>query len=268
MPKSAIQTAPHMSSSEMAAPASMLPESAFRSPVIQPVSNALRKMAGSNCLGCNWTFFCHLYSRRRLYTAFWVCAANNLIGGSHSATVLAQGVAPPPVNKLIDSSRQSQGGTVHKQQHRAAMVGVDSPHGPQNAQGACRAGLCRGSFLWRRRRPPSTRRLSLNPHFLCQADDPELEAIRQRRMAQMMAQQGGGGGPGGKAPASAEEMEAQAEQREAAEEQRRAMLMNIMQPQARDRREQRCWRRNERLPARLPGRQAAYLPVCLPALCE
>lgn len=30
-------------------------------------------------------------------------------------------------------------------------------------------------------------------HILLQADDPELEAIRQRRMAEMMAQQGGGG---------------------------------------------------------------------------
>jgi DNA-binding TFAR19-related protein (PDSD5 family) len=64
-----------------------------------------------------------------------------------------------------------------------------------------------------------------------QADDPELEAIRQRRMAQLMAQQGGGS----KGPATPEEAQAQEEQRQAAEEQRRAMLMNIMQPSARDR---------------------------------
>ena len=52
-------------------------------------------------------------------------------------------------------------------------------------------------------------------------------------MAQLMGQQGGGGG----APKSAEEQAAAEEQREAAEEQRRAMLMNLMQPSARDRRE-------------------------------
>lgn len=50
-------------------------------------------------------------------------------------------------------------------------------------------------------------------------------------MAQLMEQAGGGG----KAPATPEEMQAQEEQREAAEEQRRAMLMNLMQPSARDR---------------------------------
>ncbi|KAI3435780.1 hypothetical protein D9Q98_001838 [Chlorella vulgaris] len=65
------------------------------------------------------------------------------------------------------------------------------------------------------------------------ADDPELEAIRQRRMAQMMAQQGGGGG--GDAPATPEEMQAQDDAKQAQEEQRRAMLMNIMQPSARER---------------------------------
>jgi len=36
--------------------------------------------------------------------------------------------------------------------------------------------------------------ININPHIsYLQADDPELEAIRQRRMAEMMAQQGGGG---------------------------------------------------------------------------
>lgn len=69
------------------------------------------------------------------------------------------------------------------------------------------------------------------------ADDPELEAIRQRRMAQMMAAQGGGGGGpgGGRAPASAEEAAQQEEQRQAQEEQRASMLHSIMQPAARDR---------------------------------
>ena len=73
-----------------------------------------------------------------------------------------------------------------------------------------------------------------------QADDPELEAIRQRRMAQLMGARGGGGGGGGprqQPPASAEEAQAQEEQRQAQEEQRRAMIVNLMQPSARDRRE-------------------------------
>ena len=73
-----------------------------------------------------------------------------------------------------------------------------------------------------------------------QADDPELEAIRQRRMAQLMGARGGGGGPGQQQPASAEEAQAQEEQRQAQEEQRRAMIVNLMQPTARDRRELRC----------------------------
>ena len=103
------------------------------------------------------------------------------------------------------------------------------------------------------------------PTFPCQADDPELEAIRQRRMAQMMAQQGGGsGGPGGKAPASAEEMEVQAEQREAAEEQRRAMLMNIMQTQARDRRASAVSATRDAAGTCPPAHQAACLPAFLP----
>jgi hypothetical protein len=34
--------------------------------------------------------------------------------------------------------------------------------------------------------------LANSHYFSLQADDPELEAIRQRRMAEMMAQQGGG----------------------------------------------------------------------------
>lgn len=64
-----------------------------------------------------------------------------------------------------------------------------------------------------------------------QADDPELDAIRQRRMAQLMAQQGGGQNM----PASEEEMQQQAQQQQAAEDQRRAMLVAVMQPSARER---------------------------------
>ncbi len=51
--------------------------------------------------------------------------------------------------------------------------------------------------------PRSTGPLACTAPIL-QADDPELEAIRQRRMAQLMQQQGGGTG----APKSAEEMQA------------------------------------------------------------
>ena len=83
------------------------------------------------------------------------------------------------------------------------------------------------------RRPPASPPL-LTPPPPWQADDPELEAIRQRRMAQLMGQQGGGPGGG---PKSAEEAAAAEEAKAAAEEQRRAMLMNLMQPSARDRRE-------------------------------
>lgn len=77
-----------------------------------------------------------------------------------------------------------------------------------------------------------------SPHPLSlrgQADDPELEVIRQRRMAQLMGQRGGAAPGAG--PANPEEAAAQEEAREAAEEQRRAMLMGLMQPAARDRRE-------------------------------
>lgn len=60
--------------------------------------------------------------------------------------------------------------------------------------------------------------------------DPELEAIRQRRMAELQAKYGGG-----QAPASAEEQAAQEEAKAAAEEQRRGMLLALLQPSARDR---------------------------------
>eukprot|EP00243_Klebsormidium_subtile_P013614 TRINITY_DN9095_c0_g1_i1.p2 TRINITY_DN9095_c0_g1~~TRINITY_DN9095_c0_g1_i1.p2 ORF type:complete len:129 (+),score=41.29 TRINITY_DN9095_c0_g1_i1:570-956(+) len=61
------------------------------------------------------------------------------------------------------------------------------------------------------------------------ADDPELEALRQRRMAEMMAQRGGGGG------ATAEKQQAAEEQQREQEERRQAMLAQIMSPEARAR---------------------------------
>ena len=68
-------------------------------------------------------------------------------------------------------------------------------------------------------------------------DDPELEAIRRKRMAELMAQQGGG--PGGSAgmPQNPEQAAAQAEQRKAQEQQRQDMLRSIMTADARERRE-------------------------------
>lgn len=70
----------------------------------------------------------------------------------------------------------------------------------------------------------STRKMLQPPQV-----DPELEAIRQRRMAELAAQQG-------KAPMSEEEQQQQEEAKAAAEEQRRAMLMALLQPAARERR--------------------------------
>eukprot|EP00882_Tetradesmus_deserticola_P018793 GHRQ01020181.1.p2 GENE.GHRQ01020181.1~~GHRQ01020181.1.p2 ORF type:complete len:114 (+),score=31.82 GHRQ01020181.1:169-510(+) len=64
-------------------------------------------------------------------------------------------------------------------------------------------------------------------------DDPELEAIRQRRMAEMMAARGGApGAPGMPSPEDAEQQE---EARRAAEEQRRTMLHAVMAADARER---------------------------------
>eukprot|EP00877_Chromochloris_zofingiensis_P002615 jgi/Chrzof1/12354/Cz06g31180.t1 len=59
-------------------------------------------------------------------------------------------------------------------------------------------------------------------------DDPDLEAIRQRRMAEMMGKQGSG-------QMSAEQQEEQEEAKRAAEEQRHAMLVAVMMPEARER---------------------------------
>lgn len=59
--------------------------------------------------------------------------------------------------------------------------------------------------------------------------DPELDAIKQQRMAQMMA------GGGGNVPSSAEEMQQQEEARRSAEDQRLSMLAAVMTPDARER---------------------------------
>ncbi|KAL6779770.1 hypothetical protein ACKKBG_A13660 [Auxenochlorella protothecoides x Auxenochlorella symbiontica] len=61
------------------------------------------------------------------------------------------------------------------------------------------------------------------------SEDAQLEAIRQRRMQELMAQQGG------QAPRSAEEQQAAQEAQEAADDQRRGMLAAILQPSARER---------------------------------
>ncbi|KAL7142537.1 hypothetical protein ABFS83_08G130100 [Erythranthe nasuta] len=61
--------------------------------------------------------------------------------------------------------------------------------------------------------------------------DPELEAIRQRRMQELMAQRGMGSG-GGQDP---EKQKAQEEAKMEAEEQRQLMLTRILTPEARAR---------------------------------
>mmetsp|Transcript_11364 Transcript_11364/g.19913 ORF Transcript_11364/g.19913 Transcript_11364/m.19913 type:complete len:131 (-) Transcript_11364:480-872(-) len=60
----------------------------------------------------------------------------------------------------------------------------------------------------------------------------DLEAIRERRMQELMAQHGGGAGGGAQ---SAEQQEQQEEQRQQAEEQRRSMLVAVMTSEARER---------------------------------
>lgn len=64
-------------------------------------------------------------------------------------------------------------------------------------------------------------------------EDPELDAIRQRRMGELMARQGGA--PGGAAAPSPEEQEQQEAAKQAAEEQRRSMLVAVLMPEARER---------------------------------
>jgi len=62
-------------------------------------------------------------------------------------------------------------------------------------------------------------------------DDPELEAIRQRRMQELMGHGGGGGG----APQSREQQQAQEEQKREAEEHRQLMLARVLSSEARER---------------------------------
>ncbi|GLJ11364.1 hypothetical protein SUGI_0154020 [Cryptomeria japonica] len=59
--------------------------------------------------------------------------------------------------------------------------------------------------------------------------DPELEAIRQRRIQEMMAQRGIGNSQG------AEQQQAQEEQKREAEEKRQLLLSQILFSQARER---------------------------------
>mmetsp|Transcript_3165 Transcript_3165/g.4851 ORF Transcript_3165/g.4851 Transcript_3165/m.4851 type:complete len:152 (+) Transcript_3165:86-541(+) len=65
-------------------------------------------------------------------------------------------------------------------------------------------------------------------------DDPELEAIRQRRMAELQKQYGGPGGQGGP-PRSQEDMAKAEQMRREAEERRAGMLMQILSPDAKAR---------------------------------
>lgn len=65
-------------------------------------------------------------------------------------------------------------------------------------------------------------------------DDPELDAIRQRRMQEIMAQQEGKEGYGG-GQMTEEQRQQQQEQQQAAEERRQTMLNQILQPSARER---------------------------------
>ncbi|CAI0424493.1 unnamed protein product [Linum tenue] len=64
--------------------------------------------------------------------------------------------------------------------------------------------------------------------------DPELEAIRQRRMQELMAQRGGGGGGAASQP-NPEQQNAQEDAKREAEERRQMMLSQILSAQARER---------------------------------
>ncbi|KAG6556728.1 hypothetical protein Mapa_001671 [Marchantia paleacea] len=64
-------------------------------------------------------------------------------------------------------------------------------------------------------------------------DDPELAAIRQRRMQEMMAKSGGGAG--GSFPQNKEQQDAQEEQKREAEERRQMMLARVLSSEARER---------------------------------
>jgi programmed cell death protein 5 len=58
-------------------------------------------------------------------------------------------------------------------------------------------------------------------------DDPDLEAIRQKRMAELQGQQGGNG--------SASSQAEQQEKQQQAEERRQSLLVAVMHPDARER---------------------------------
>ncbi|PRQ29362.1 hypothetical protein RchiOBHm_Chr5g0013081 [Rosa chinensis] len=62
--------------------------------------------------------------------------------------------------------------------------------------------------------------------------DPELEAIRQRRMQELMAQQGAGGARGQQNP---EQQKANDDAKREAEERRQMMLSQILSSEARER---------------------------------
>ncbi|KAI3511073.1 hypothetical protein L2E82_29786 [Cichorium intybus] len=62
--------------------------------------------------------------------------------------------------------------------------------------------------------------------------DPELEAIRQRRMQELMAQHGGGGGGSQQNP---DQQKAQDEAKREADERRQMMLSQILSSEARER---------------------------------
>ncbi|BBN07318.1 programmed cell death protein 5 [Marchantia polymorpha subsp. ruderalis] len=67
-------------------------------------------------------------------------------------------------------------------------------------------------------------------------DDPELAAIRQRRMQEMMAKSGGGAGAGGQSfPQNKEQQDAQEEEKREAEERRQMMLARVLSSEARER---------------------------------
>lgn len=63
--------------------------------------------------------------------------------------------------------------------------------------------------------------------------DAELDAIRQKRMQELMARQGGG--PGGGFPQNPEQAAAQEEQRKAQDDQRQELLVRILTADARER---------------------------------
>lgn len=65
--------------------------------------------------------------------------------------------------------------------------------------------------------------------------DAELDAIRQRRMQELMAANGGAAGGQGGQPMTAEQQQEQAAQAQEADQQRAAMLHVIMEPAARER---------------------------------